>query len=218
MKDVPLTAAVERDLGTLRTTSIRDNFGINLAQHPDFTWALATRVLFYLGNALGTALLLYFFTFGVGADSPTDLLIEITLVYVLVTVITSVVAGRMSDTRDRRKVFVVVGGILQAASSMALAVSPTVAAAFVAAALVGVGWGSFMAVDQAIATGVLPDAERRGQHLGVMDIAVAVPQNVGPLIGALIVAATGGFVGLFVVSAAASVLAAIFILRVKAVK
>ncbi len=44
-----------------------------------------------------------------------------------------------------------------------------------------------MAVDQALATQVLPDAHSRGKDLGIMNIATAVPQAFGPLLGAFIV-------------------------------
>ena len=73
-------------------------------------------------------------------------------------------------------------------------------------------------VDQALATQVLPDPADRGKDLGIMNIATAVPQAAAPLLGALVVAALGGFAGLFVLSALAAVLGAIAILPIKTVK
>ena len=51
-----------------------------------------------------------------------------------------------------------------------------------------------------------------------MNIATTVPQAVAPLVGAFIVAYVGGFVGLFIVSAAAAAVGGLAILPVKGVK
>jgi MFS family permease len=65
---------------------------------------------------------------------------------------------------------------------------------------------------------VLPDPADRGKDLGIMNIATAVPQAAAPLLGALVVAALGGFAGLFVLSAIAAVLGALAILPIKTVR
>ena len=87
-----------------------------------------------------------------------------------------------------------------------------------AAGLPGLGYGCFLSVDQALATQVLPDPESRGKDLGIMNIALAVPQAVAPLFGAMIVAALGGFVGLFVLSGLFAFAGALAVARVKAVR
>jgi MFS family permease len=97
-----------------------------------------------------------------------------------------------------------------------------------------------MAVDQALATQVLPDAHSRGKDLGIMNIATAVPQAFGPLLGALIVlwfasivpstgpgitaaAATAasesaGFSALFVAAGILAVLGGLAMIPIKSVK
>jgi len=65
---------------------------------------------------------------------------------------------------------------------------------------------------------VLPDAHSRGKDLGIMNIATAVPQAFAPLLGALIVAALSGFVGLFLLAALSALLGAIAVLPVKSVR
>jgi MFS family permease len=88
----------------------------------------------------------------------------------------------------------------------------------VAAGILGLGYGCFLSVDQALATQVLPDAHARGKDLGIMNIASAVPQAIAPLIGAFIVAALAGFQGLFVLSAVTAILGALAVLPVRAVR
>jgi len=84
--------------------------------------------------------------------------------------------------------------------------------------LLGLGYGCFMAVDQALATQVLPDSHSRGKDLGIMNIATAVPQAFAPLLGAFVVAAVGGFTGLFICSAIAATLGGLAILPIKSVR
>ena len=107
---------------------------------------------------------------------------------------------------------------LQAVAALTLAFVPDVGVAFFAAGLLGLGYGCFLSVDQALATQVLPDPHTRGKDLGIMNIATAVPQAVAPFFGALIVAALVGFPGLFVLSAIAATLGALAVLPIRSVK
>jgi MFS family permease len=133
-------------------------------------------------------------------------------------VLSSLLLGRWSDRVGRRKPFVVVSALFQAVAALLLAFVPDFSVAIVAGALLGIGYGAFLSVDQALATQVLPDAATRGKDLGIMNIATTVPQAVAPLLGAWIVAAVAGFTGLFVISAIATILGALAVLPVKAVR
>jgi hypothetical protein len=93
-----------------------------------------------------------------------------------------------------------------------------------------------MAVDQALATQVLPDAHSRGKDLGIMNIATAVPQAVAPLLGAVLVVtfagfaassdsstagfdgAHAGFTALFVASGVIAILGGLALIPIKSVK
>ncbi|GMA96215.1 MFS transporter [Pseudolysinimonas kribbensis] len=150
--------------------------------HPDFGWTLLGRILVNIGNALGTGLLLYFLEFGLHlkAADANDALLELVLVYMVFIVIASLVGGRLSDRIGRRKPFVIVAAILQAVAALLLGLVPVFGVAMVGGALLGLGYGSFLAVDQALATQVLPDPADRGKDLGIMNIALAVPQALAP--------------------------------------
>ena len=166
-----------------------ESLWISPREHPDFGWTLLSRVLVNFGNAFGTSLLLYFLEFGLhDAHADDDLLILI-LIYMVFVIVASLVLGRLSDRIGRRKVFVFVSSALQGVAALLLAFVPDLSVAMVAAGLLGLGYGCFLSVDQALATQVLPDPENRGKDLGIMNIATAVPQAIAPLIGAGIVAA-----------------------------
>ncbi|HXR43642.1 MAG TPA: MFS transporter, partial [Pseudolysinimonas sp.] len=203
---------------TLR--AIVEGMWISPRKHPDFAWTLASRILVNIGNALGTGLLLYFLEFGLkmSASEANDSLIELVLVYMVFVIIASLVMGRLSDRTGRRRPFVLIAAVLQAIAALLLGLIPVFGVALVGGALLGLGYGCFLAVDQALATQVLPDPADRGKDLGIMNIATAVPQALAPLLGALVVAAMGGFVGLFLLSAVAALLGAVTILPIRSVK
>jgi len=191
---------------------------ISPRQHPDFGWTLLSRVLVNFGNAFGTSLLLYFLEFGLHDPHADDDLLILILVYMVFVIVASLVLGRLSDRLGRRKAFVFLSSAVQGVAALLLAFVPQLPVAIVAAGLLGIGYGCFLSVDQALATQVLPDPENRGKDLGIMNIALAVPQAVAPLFGAMIVAALGGFAGLFVLSALFAFAGALAVARVKAVR
>ena len=191
---------------------------IDPRSHPDFGWTLLGRVLVNLGNALGTTLLLYFLTYGLKIEAPEDGLLGLTLIYMVFVILASVVLGSLSDRVGRRKSFVFIAAALQGLAALVLAFVPSYDAALVAAAMLGIGYGCFLSVDQALATQVLPAQEDRGKDLGIMNIATAVPQAFAPLVGAGVVAASGGFVALFVAAGVAALLGALSIIPVRSVR
>jgi MFS family permease len=215
---VPDAVLPRADRPKLSFGAILASLWVSPRKHPDFAWTLLSRILINLGNALGTTLLLYFLQFGLKVDDPEGDLIILILVYTVFVVLASLFLGRLSDAMGRRKAFVTFAAILQAAAALILALVPSFPAAIVAGALLGLGYGCFLAVDQALATQVLPDAMDRGKDLGVMNIASAVPQALAPLIGAWIVASLGGFTGLFLLSGLIALLGAATITPIRSVQ
>ena len=198
--------------------SMISGFWISPRQHPDFGWTLLSRILTNFGNAFGTALLLQFLLYGLhrkDAEGDLELLV---IVYLVFVVASSIVAGRLSDKLGRRKMFVLVSAALQGVAALILALVPTFDAALVAAGILGLGYGCFLSIDQALATQVLPDAHTRGKDLGIMNIATAVPQAFAPLIGAFVIAAFNGFMGLFILAAVAALLGAAAVLPIRSVR
>jgi MFS family permease len=194
-------------------------FWINPITFPDFGWTLLSRILVNIGNALGTTLLLYFIMFGLGrVDTAQDDLLALTGVYLITFIIAALGFGKLSDVIGQRKPFVYAAAYLQGLAALIIAFVPELTITFVAAGLLGLGYGCFMAVDQALATQVLPNSHTRGKDLGIMNIATTVPQALAPLLGAWLVALFAGFMGLFIVSALAAVLGGFAIMPVKKVR
>lgn len=198
--------------------SLLEGMWISPRLHPDFGWTLLSRILVNLGNAFGTSLLLYFLMYGLKVPNAEDSLIQLTLVYMVFVIVASLWLGRLSDKLGRRRAFVFGASVLQAAAALILAFIPTMGAATVGAALLGLGYGCFLSVDQALATEVLPDQLSRGKDLGIMNIALTVPQAFAPMLGALLVSAVGGFTLLFLVSGLTAMAGAWAVSRVRGVR
>jgi MFS family permease len=194
-----------------------DSLWISPRRYPDFGWTLLSRILVNFGNAFGTSLLLYFLEFGLGDKHAQDDLIVLVLIYMVFVIVAALVLGKLSDVLARRKAFVFLSSTLQAVAALILAFVPTFGVTMIAAGLLGLGYGCFLAVDQALATQVLPDPETRGKDLGIMNIATAVPQAAAPLLGALLVF-VAGFTGLFLMGAVFAFAGAVAVARVKSVR
>jgi MFS family permease len=195
-------------------------FWVSPRLYPDFGWAWITRFLMMLGNSLAVLYLLYWLkdvvklTTGPTPEEGQSLLI---LLYALGTVATAIVFGRMSDRSGRRKIYVINATIVMAVAAVILAFLPTLVWAMVAALVLGLGYGMYLAVDQALVTQVLPRAIDRGRDLGVINIANSAPQVLAPVIAAPIVTSVAGYTGLYLLTAVITLLSAVLVTRIRSV-
>lgn len=173
----------------------------------DFAWMLGGRLVTNIGNALGTALFLFFLLHGLHQPSvqAQDNLLLLIVVYTVFVVIASVVTGVLSDRTGNRRGLAIVATLVQAASGVVIAVVPTFEATMVAAALMGLGYGAFSTVGLAFAADLLPDEKDHARDLGIVNVTAALGQLIGPVLGAGLVALVGGFWLVFVAAAVLSV-------------
>lgn len=192
----------------------RERLGI--IRDRNFMWVLASRLTVNIGNALGTALLLFFLLYGVGspADSAEDDLLVLIVIYTIFVVAASLVAGSISDRTGRRKLIVIIAALVQALSAVMILISPTFIGTAIAAGVMGVGYGAYMAVSLALATDLLPRVEDHARDLGIVNVSASLGQLLGPLIGAGLVALVGGFWLLFLVAGTLSVVGAVMTVAV----
>jgi MFS family permease len=214
LKDTPLTPA-ERPPFVLG--EFLRGFWVSPRAYPDFAWAWITRFLMMLGNAMATLYLLFWLQDEVQVAEPEQSQTILIGLYALGTIITAVVAGRISDRDGRRKIYVILATMIMAVSAILLAFFPVLNVAMLAALILGLGYGMYLAVDQALITQVLPTAEDRGRDLGVINIANAAPQVLAPVIAAPIVTSALGYTGLYVLTAVITLLSAVLVTRIKSV-
>lgn len=193
------------------------DFWVSPRAYPDFGWAWLTRFLVMLGNAMGTLYLLYFLKNAVHYADPDEGVLILTLLYTAGVVVTAMAGGAVSDRLGRRKALVAVGSAVMAAASLLLTFWHTWPVAMGAAALLGLGFGLYIAVDQALITQVLPRAGDRAKDLGVINIANSAPQVLGPALAAPIVAYAGGYAGLYLTSTVVTVLGGVLVWKIRSV-
>ncbi|MBO0891639.1 MAG: MFS transporter [Acidothermales bacterium] len=188
-------------------------------RHADFSWAFSGRFFIQLSNALAQ-LYLYFYLSDRVHTNPDTGTVYLVLVYTACVVVAAIPTGIVSDRTGKRRRMVIVSSVLQGAAGLLLAFVPTMPAALVGAAVLGLGYGSYVAVDQALVTQVLPRATDRGKDLGVINIANFLPYALAPAIGGPLIAGLGDVVGytvLYLLVLVTAVVAAVTVLPIKTV-
>ena len=217
--DYPLAAAHSRPFSWRQ---LGRSYWISPREYPDFAWAWFTRFLMSLAIAMGTLYLLYFLRDQVhyarifpGKTAQDGLLILI-VIYTVCVVITAIVGGIISDRIGKRKMIVTVSGSLMGVAALLLTFVETWHAALGAAVLFGVGFGAYLAVDQALITQVLPEARDRAKDLGIINIAIVCPSAIGALLAAPLVS-LGGYPTLFAATAVVAMAGSVFVWKIKSV-
>ncbi|QXJ22384.1 MFS transporter [Actinomadura graeca] len=186
-------------------------------EHPDFAWALGGRFFAQLATSLATLYLLYFLRDEVGLDDPDGGVAVLSLLYTVGAVGSAVAAGRLSDRTGRRKVFVLASTLLMAAALTFMSMAPTWPVVLVSAAVIGAGYGIYIAIDQALVTQVLPEARDHAKDLGLVNMAGSGAVAVAPLIAAQTVL-HGGYSLLFTLAAGLAVVGGLSIQPIRSVR
>lgn len=207
---------ITADMVTPKQSDVFARFVATVRANPDFGWAWLTRFLVNLGNFLGTLYLLFFLDDAVGYSDPEEGVLILSVIYAITLIGTTVVGGIWSDRVGRRKPFVIGSGLITGLAALTLAFFPTWTGAIVGAFILGAGFGVYLSVDLALVTEVLPAHEDRARDLGVINIAVALPQVVAPLVATLLVAVSG-YVLLYLVAAAVCVIGSGLVRRIVSV-
>ena len=181
-----------------------------------FKWLLVSRFVVNVGNAFGTSLLLFFLIYGIGvpAESAEDKLLVLIVIYTVFVVISSIVVGTVSDRSGNRRFWTIASALVQACSGVIILISPEFVTTAIAAAIMGTGYGAYMAVSLAFATDLLLDPDDHARDLSMVNNSAALGQLVGPLLGAGLVALVGGFWLLFAAASLVSIVGAVMTLTV----
>ena len=214
---------LEADKPPFHLGSFVRSFWVSPKAHPDFGWAWLARFLVSLSIAMATLYLLFFLTDHLGFDDEAAGQRQTVLLalYAGGTMITAVIGGWISDRVGKRKVFVIISTIIIASAGGILAFVPEGQGGWgitmVAALILGIGYGWYLAVDQALITQVLPTAEDRAKDLGVINIANSMPQVLAPVLAAPLVTVLGGYTSLYLAVGIITLLGAVAIIPIKSV-
>ena len=188
---------------------------------PDFWWTFVGRFLIVFGYNFMSGMQLYILADDIGVGTVTEaaaVLVAVQGVSTLALLVFSIVGGWLSDRFGRVRVFVALSSLLFAPGALVYLLAPTLTGAFVASGILGVAFGVYLAVDQALITRVLPNMNNAARDLGVMNVANAGPQVIAPALAGALVAATGLYQPLFIVTIVAVILGAISVRFIKGVR
>jgi MFS family permease len=188
----------------------------------DFRWAWLTRFLLVLGNAMAVVYLLYFLrrinfsSLHPGYTAEQGLVILLSL-YTAAVVGTTMIAGRRSDRTGRRRHAVALAGGVMAVAALLVAAHPGWPVLLASAPVLGIGFGMYLSIDQALITQVLPSAAERARSLGVISVASSSAQAIAPAIAAPVVTYLGGFSTLYACVAVVVLLGSASVCRIRSV-
>lgn len=197
------------------------SFWVSPRKHPDYGWAFAGRFVMILGYQAIQAYLLYILMdyLHMPAAEAGSFAGIVSLVSAVTMIIATLVAGRISDRLGRRKMFVFFATIFMALALAIPVFFPTPAGMLTYSAIIGIGYGAYMAVDMALMVDVLPSQGDAGKDLGVLNVATNIPQAMSPLIAAALLGAFGGNYAVIFIFAIIMVFASsFFVLPIKSVK
>ncbi|MFE3257938.1 MFS transporter [Nocardia sp. NPDC059091] len=195
-------------------------FWVDPRRHPDFAWAFAGRFLILGGYymVLGYHLYLAQNYIGLSQAHAARLVPLIAVVALPGFLVAIAVAGPISDRIGRRKPLALLGGLVIAAAPLLPLLWPTVAGMMISGAVVTVGFGIYLAVDQALVTEILPSAEDFAKDLGVLNIAATLPNVLAPLAAAAIVSLSGTYGAIYLAASIVATAGALAVLPIRGVR
>jgi MFS family permease len=208
-----------------RLAEFARGFWIDPRRHPDFAWAFASRFMIYLGYQAVLTYLFYVLQdyVGLGQGEANRTIARLSSITLVVLLASGLCAGWLSDRWRRRKPLVVAGGLTMGAAVAAPLVAPTISGMAAYAALIGLGYGTFMAVDLALMTQVLPvrdgGEDSTGRDLGILTTAINVPQIISPVVAAWLLSAThGNYAMLFLAACTVVIVGAFLVLPIRSIR
>lgn len=194
----------------------------SLRSHPDFWLTFLGRFLmvfgYFLISGFNLFLLKDYIKVGDGSvDAASQVLVAATGLNALVSLVFAVIGGILSDRFGKVRIFVTLSSLLFLPACIVFVIAPTLTGFFVAQALLGAAFGMFGAVDQVLITRVLPSTRNAARDLGLINVANSGPQVIAPAAAGGLIAATGNYPVLFVITAVVVVLAAITVRFIKTV-
>lgn len=178
---------------TLSKAMLLDSFSLPRHDCRDYYLALFGKFLIISATFAISGYQLYILTdyMRLGEGSTAGYISSIATILMVTALVMSAVSGLVSDRIGRRKLPVVVAGVLVAIGVLVPAISASPWTMLVYAVIAGVGMGAFNAVDQALNVEVLPNQDTAAKDLGVLNLANTGGQIVGPIVAAAAISAIG---------------------------
>lgn len=223
LKDDPVSAA---DRPRFDLAELFGTFWVSPRQHPGFALAFGSRFAIFCAIAAVNAYQAVYLIMGLHIP-PADVAGKIFLASAVsggIALVSAMALGKVSDLVGRRKPFVIISAAIFAVGLLMVALGTDYSAFLVAVAVMGLGQGVYLAVDFALITQVLPDPQNPAKDLGIMNLAMSLPNIAVPAVAPVLLAvgATAAvpqnFFVFFAAAAVAGVIGAALIVPIKNVR
>eukprot|EP00457_Paulinella_chromatophora_P005229 gb/GEZN01005243.1/.p1 GENE.gb/GEZN01005243.1/~~gb/GEZN01005243.1/.p1 ORF type:complete len:526 (-),score=63.02 gb/GEZN01005243.1/:213-1790(-) len=181
-------AGKEEPLVSARPTFLREiarSFTIDRSTHEDFYWVFVIRTLYYMAVAV-QAFILFFLRDVVKAADPAHSTSLLAMYGQIAAGLIALPAGALSQ-RTGRKILVLVACVVMCVVYIVFSVIDSLEVVLLMGIVYGIGNGTFLAVDYALALDTLPvDGSDTARDLGVWGVAAFLGSTLGGAIGGAI--------------------------------
>jgi MFS family permease len=164
-----------------------ETWGTDILQETSYLWLLASRLLILMGGAAFVNFIVFYLadSHGLTQSEVGGAQLTFLAAVALASLVSIIPASRVSD-RVGRKPVIYVATALGAVSVVIIALAPTVGIAAVGAAIFGASQGTFLAVDWALMTDIIPKASS-GRYMGLSNVATASSTAIAVAIGGVFI-------------------------------
>lgn len=171
------------------------SYWINPRRFPDFSWALASRFAIFMATFMVLSYQLFFLQsrFNLTPEGASKIVLVGIIGQSAAIIVSSAITGWASDRLGHRRLFVGISAAVFAGGLVILILTHSHPAYYLALVFVGLGQGTYHAVDLALITDVLPDRERdAGKDMGLATATANLPQMIAPTIAPVFLAVGAG--------------------------
>jgi MFS family permease len=168
------------------TSIAREAWATDILRERSYVWLLVSRLLFMTAGSLLVNFVVIYLAraYGMSKAEANSMYVAILAVVVVANVVAILPASRLSDRIGRKPLIFAAcaGGAVGAA---VIALTPSIPVAMVGAALFGAAQGSFLAVDWALMTDIIPRASA-GRYMGMSNVATGSASPLSLAIGGIV--------------------------------
>lgn len=205
--------------------SFLSNFWISPHQHGDWWWVFLTRILVMLGFSTLEYYLYYYLHFVQHLANPNPELDRALIAVTLASLLSVLTAGWLSDKLKRRKIMVIAGGLVMGLAALGFVLTSSLLMVTVVSLVFGLGYGTYLSTDWALAVDVLPPTGDAAKDMGLWSISQTLAQSVATAAAGLFLGLAVihwgnalAYRGLFVITFVYFVLGSLLVTRVKKVR